>query len=947
MASEEPYIDDSLPMYEAVTPENKTPLYITTDSGETDTEPTASELDSIGSQLDTSQSELVESGNEIADSISADMFQPEMDVNTSIAEITGGIDRTLESVTAPVESAIDKISNQTSQIIQQSQYDLQSTGVNFPFNVGVQQQMNEVPPDQWIDAVIPPIIGEVVPTVPTHSVPRNQTTNTSTAQATISGEPTVNTAFINEQGQFCQEVGTPGKTLINCFDGPPPPVEPVDPFIPQPVEQIDECPDVCEENPVVGVALAVTDKCGNVTNYPLGGVVNNTTIQSTVVGTPVPPPTDTPVTIVNVPPVSPPQPPPPQSKPDKQLPPITMQTDCIDWDTLNVCTVGTAGTTPTTPPTTVGTPVGGSGGKTWLDDMLSFASSAFSIVIPGYAPIDAAIKLVAPHGPLELFAVQHDLAAKLTKEIFGSLTGNCSSDIGRTTLLAAQLGAAQWAERITGVPTDYLLQSVRYQFQFTSPQFLPGQADVDNLHLRDKIDYDTWRCLTMANGNLPNWHYSACLAKQQLLTPDQITQLFRRGLIDPRTYGERMAELGFKNDSYVKDTFQLSELPLGASDIIRCMVRDSFDPAVVQKYQYDKDFNDKFTNQAKDWFYWQGYSKDQAQYLWYAHWEIPSYTQLSEMLHRLRPDRQEVAADDAANPLDANGNRPQGAPAPPSVVTLKDVQDALEINDMAPRWVQPLIDISYRPWTNSDAIRAYIIGYLTKKELVGKFQDNGYSKPDASTLADYWEFESNKRLRTQSGVLTPRKVVQMYKDGALDLQTARAALEEIFPNADQLDKLFRNADAEAAAETKQAYAKSLRRKFLAYAIDAKQLGAALRAGGIDGIAADRTVTVWTSERDGKSKEATAAMLCKWHDRGLIAAADVQFRLEQLGYTRIDAQRITAVCAIDSARKKAKEQTAAARQALADTKANLLMKIAELKQEIASLTDRRNQLQGTP
>jgi uncharacterized protein YnzC (UPF0291/DUF896 family) len=115
------------------------------------------------------------------------------------------------------------------------------------------------------------------------------------------------------------------------------------------------------------------------------------------------------------------------------------------------------------------------------------------------------------------------------------------------------------------------------------------------------------------------------------------------------------------------------------------------------------------------------------------------------------------------------------------------------------------------------------------------------------------------------------------------------------------------------------------------------LAGALRGVGVDGAAVDRIVQLWTSERNTRSKEVTARMLCQWADKGLITAQQHRERLERLGYPAQDANRIARVCEIDSAAKKAAAKKKEEKEALAALRRNFLEEIKALRELRDGLT----------
>ena len=180
-------------------------------------------------------------------------------------------------------------------------------------------------------------------------------------------------------------------------------------------------------------------------------------------------------------------------------------------------------------------------------------------------------------------------------------------------------------------------------------------------------------------------------------------------------------------------------------DLIRFLVRDVADPAIVQKYSLDANFEQKWQGELTRYARAQGLQEQEARYYWRAHWEFPSNTQLYEMLHRLRPGE---VADDIA-------------------VTEQDVADTLGINDINPYWQKRLMAISYNPLTRTDTQRAYFIGALTDEEVLKSYRDGGYSKENAEILLRFTQKLRDNQRRSAAGLPTPKILISEYVDGLI------------------------------------------------------------------------------------------------------------------------------------------------------------------------------------
>ena len=522
---------------------------------------------------------------------------------------------------------------------------------------------------------------------------------------------------------------------------------------------------------------------------------------------------------------------------------------------------------------------------------------------------------------------------------------------GAATSLGALLATVGFAEEYSKFPLTYIFQSAQYLFQFANPQYIPSQSEVDALHVFNRWDADLWTCYTKANGNLPSLYADVCWTKFQRPNHSEVVQLWQRGVIpDTETFLKRMRNAGVLEPETAREYAELARQVPGVSDLIRFMVRDAADPAVVQQYGYDQDFEKKVSPQIEQWAKAQGVDKDLLKYSWYSHWEIPSNTQLYEMLHRLRPDRPEVRAwvgggGGGAVPIDQNP--PKGQPL---VVTADTVRRALEVNDNAPRWVDSLMAISYSPLTRTDAARAHQIGEFGDGDLYHSLRDNGYNDENANRLVKFYGTVKNRTLANSSGVWTVRQIVKAFAEGSVSRQRADELLSFTTPDEPTRKYILDGAEAQYQASTLDTNIKVAKRRFLLGEYDAQMAGRDL---DLLGVPADRSRALlerWIADRDLRLKEPTVRMLCSWYNHKIITIEDYLDRLLRLGYTRADAERIAGVCDSDQRSKERKEAAAAAEKARkeAERKSREIIKDfekrkKELEKEIKELEKRQKEL----
>jgi len=340
----------------------------------------------------------------------------------------------------------------------------------------------------------------------------------------------------------------------------------------------------------------------------------------------------------------------------------------------------------------------------------------------------------------------------------------------------------------------------------------------------------------------------------------------------PAATDAELIRLGVKNAG---DRAKMRELMLQTpqvSDLVRFMVRDSFDDDTVIKYQYDKDFDKKFSEspQAQALAKAAGIPVEFMRLVWRAHWDIPSYTQLCEMLHRLRPEK--------------------GFPAD-IAVTIEDIRTALEINDMSPGWVERLIAISYNTITRTDLLQWFVNGSIERNEVISRLQDTGYTKADAVRITDAWELEISIRRKNRSATLSIRQIVKYYIDGLIDQGEATTLLSDVISDPLEVNKIIAEADLMRMAESRRKCINGYRKRFMKGEFTTVTVKNQLQLLGLDQAQIQPIVDGWDCELRSMSKQIPLAGIRKLARAGLLSIFEVRERLKNLHYTPADVERL--------------------------------------------------------
>lgn len=508
---------------------------------------------------------------------------------------------------------------------------------------------------------------------------------------------------------------------------------------------------------------------------------------------------------------------------------------------------------------------------------------------------------------------------------------------------ATTLGLVNWSQSITGAPLSYMYQGLQYVYQYLNPQFIPSQAELNQLWLTNRVTSDDWECYTKMQGNLPRL---AALSRDAAATrpgPSELVSLFLRGKLGDRPQLlDELRKVGVTDPSAMIAYEDMAKWYPGGSSLIRYMVRDAADPEVVKAGQLDKDFDLKFSGKIIEWAKAQGMDSDTFRYEWYSHWEYPSNTSVYEQVHRLREDRPEVVQWDEQAAIAVLQGRPfDGGPRPP-VFTMDDARRVMEINDVAPAHIDGMLAVCFHSITSTDAKRAFMIGFRDKDWLIERRMDNGYTRANAELMAEFDGAERERTITTQTGVMSARKVMSAYVDGIMDRADTDRMLVDIFPDPGVRFRQIEKGDIERQVQIRRQQKAGILKGYVFGEYDDEEAERLLRSINWPEQMINAVIGQFQAKRMSQKKEPKVKMLCEWYTHRLITEAQYYDRVIRLGYTADDAYRMVQVCAADRAAKSMREAAAAAERARKEAKSNLseIQKmIADKKKELADLEKR--------
>ncbi len=305
----------------------------------------------------------------------------------------------------------------------------------------------------------------------------------------------------------------------------------------------------------------------------------------------------------------------------------------------------------------------------------------------------------------------------------------CSgSDVYATALTAdVTLGfLEQWVGPAFESPRIFFKQIKDSQ----CPTKFPSAGEATEAFLSNHISQEIARSWIQADNHCWEPWQRVVEARQNRFGEAELLVMKRRGLIDPDEYNDGFRALGHL-DRLNSGRFELaSESIPPIPDLVRFMVRDVEDVRIVEQFDLDVEFEEKFRGDVQRWAEWQGVSEQIMRDHWRAHWLIPGPSQLLDMFHRLR-------------------RLPIGDPLR---VDLDTVRTALKQQDILPFWINKTIETAFRPLTRIDVRRAFDIGELDESQINEANKDLGYSDENAQILTDFAVAERNNGLPNETPI---------------------------------------------------------------------------------------------------------------------------------------------------------------------------------------------------
>jgi hypothetical protein len=367
--------------------------------------------------------------------------------------------------------------------------------------------------------------------------------------------------------------------------------------------------------------------------------------------------------------------------------------------------------------------------------------------------------------------------------------------------------------------------------------------------------------------NLRMQGYSSKTAKQMTEVGFTIPDLgilysaYLRGLIDDGDFDASLKALGYAGE-YREPIKELRFFIPPVQDLITMAVREVFTPEIAEAQQQFEDFPPEFAR----WAAQQGVSEEWARNYWAAHWSLPSPQAGYEMLHR-------------------------------GIIDEEQLSTLLRALDVMPGWRDPMIAISYRPYTRVDIRRMHRVGVLNEAEVNQAYRDIGYDAFKAEKLTEFTvELNQEDDLLTLdvASDLTRSSIIGFYTDGIISQTTASALLLQAGINVGAAALYLMSADFDIERQQRKDQINIVLDRFKYGGLSYTEAADEIRQLGLQPRESELALLDLTRIREQETKTPSKADLDKFLKAGIIEAEEYVDQLERMGYSPMWSSRYLAL-----------------------------------------------------
>lgn len=428
-----------------------------------------------------------------------------------------------------------------------------------------------------------------------------------------------------------------------------------------------------------------------------------------------------------------------------------------------------------------------------------------------------------------------------------SLMGGLSGVLKKLVDLGGNLFVHTFSYAIgqaTSIIFTPLFRSLEYEMNQKVSNMIPDVGSLINLRLLQIITVDKYyeymSMLSYSKEQADNLYST----RRQLLDVGSIQHLYNRGELTETETKERFEQLGFL-DREKDELIKLAGFIPSVGDFVRFAVREVFSPVTAEKYGQYEDYPTDFDKYAK----LAGLNPDYAKYYWAAHWDLPSFSQASELYHR-------------------------------SIISIEELTQLLKAQDVMPFWRDKIIKLAETPYTRVDVRRMYQLGIMTVEEVLRSYMDLGYSEEKAKKMTLFATQDNPSDTKD----LTKVEILASYESGLIDSETCIEVITSLGYSKNEAQTLVSLNDIKRLRGYTNKLISSLKREFLNERLTEENARASLSQLNLKSDAIEETIMAWSLDILPKLATPTKAELLKWYGAGKITVKILQEQLSNMGYS---------------------------------------------------------------
>tara|TARA_Y100000310_G_C20688461_1_gene820643 strand:+ start:1431 stop:3011 length:1581 start_codon:yes stop_codon:yes gene_type:complete len=329
--------------------------------------------------------------------------------------------------------------------------------------------------------------------------------------------------------------------------------------------------------------------------------------------------------------------------------------------------------------------------------------------------------------------------------------------------------------------------------------------------------------------------------QKELPSISEAVSMNHRGKLDDAGFDDLLMKYGL-NQTYRDGFNEIKYFYPSPQDFITFLVRDTFNPEIVEKYGYMTDFPEAILEHTEKG----GLKEEWVRHYWAAHWNLPSVTAAYEMMHR-----QEIGHE--------------------------ELDTLLKIADYPDYWREKLINISYSPFTRVDVRRMRKLNVITVAESITAYKDIGYNQEKAEMLSLFTEKYNQSGERD----LSKTEIMKLYEQGAFLSPECEEMLKDLGYDEIEAGYIISLSDYKIIEKELKETIKTLTTSFIESTLTEAQFTAKLDLLNLPESRRSKIIVDAINKKQGKIRMPSKEDAVKWYSQGLLTPQELRDLLSEI------------------------------------------------------------------